>query len=232
MNLKTIKGVKQIWIAIILVLTVAGSILIAQPFFMQNSKLAEDIKTSQEAKDAAQTKLTRMSGFKASVGAVEKLDNDLSTQFPGAAQTPELIAFVQKAASDAGLPVSAITDLTTTVPKLEAAAAPAGGAPAPAGGAAATPAAPADPAAAAPAGGGAAPPTSGGNLASMTVSIKAEGSVSQLQAFVVNLSSGSRNLLISGYSIDKGSSDKGGATLDIPDAKTFIYKTIAKPAVN
>lgn len=231
MNLKTIKGVKQIWIAIILVLTVAGSILIAQPFFMQNSKLAEDIKTSQEAKDSAQTKLTRMSGFKASVGAVEKLDNELSVQFPGAAQTPDLIAFVQKAATDSGLPVSSITDLTTTVPKLETAATGATGAPA---GAPADPAAApaasgaADPAAAA----GAAPPTTGGNLASMTVTIKAEGSVGQLQEFVSKLTTGSRNLLVSGYSIDKGSPEKGGYTLNIPDAKTFIYKTIPKPAAN
>lgn len=223
MNLKTVKGVKQIWIAIIFVLVVAGSILIAQPFFMQNTKLAEDIKTSQEAKDSAQTKLTRMSGFKATVGAVEKLDNELSTKFPGAANTPDLIAFVQKAAADSGMPVSSIQDLTTTVPKLETAATGAAGA-APAAAAPAA-AAPADPAAAA----GAAPPTTGGNLASMTVTIKAEGSVEQLQNFVTNLTEGSRNLLISGYNIDKAGSEGGGYTLNIPDAKTFIYKTITQP---
>ena len=228
MNLKTVKGVKQIWIAIIFVLVVAGSILIAQPFFMQNTKLAEDIKTSQEAKDSAQAKLTRMSGFKATVGAVEKLDNDLSTKFPGAANTPDLITFVQQAATASGMPVSSIKDLTTTVPKLETAATGAAGA-APADPAAAAPAAaaPADPAAAA----GAAPPTTGGNLASMTVTIKAEGSVEQLQNFVTNLTEGSRNLLISGYNIDKAGSEGGGYTLNIPDAKTFIYKTIPQPTV-
>lgn len=229
MNLKTIKGVKQIWIAIILVLFVAGGALIAYPFLMQNNKLAADIKTSQESKDAASTKLSRMTTFKDTMPAVEKVDNDLSVQFPSAAQTPELIAFVQKAANDSGMDPSAITDLTTTLPKLETAAT--GTAAGDADPAAA--AAPADPAAAAPAdpaaAAGAAPPTSGGSLASMGVTIKADGSFGQLQTFVDKLNNGSRNLLISAYTIDKGTADKGGFTLQVT-ANTYIYKTITKPA--
>lgn len=226
MNLKTVKGVKQIGILIIFVLTVVGGLLIAQPFLMQNTKLAEDIKTSEESKSSAASKLSSMEKAKSNLPGVSKIDKDLSVQFPPAAQTPELISFVQQAAVSSGMSPSAITDLATTLPKLETAATgadPAAAAPA----ADPAAAAPADPAAAA----GAAPPTSGGNLASMGVTIKADGSVDQLQKFVTNLNSGSRNLLISAYTIDKGSAEGGGFTLQVT-ATTYIYKSIPQPPAN
>lgn len=221
MNLKTIKGVKQAWIAAILVLLVAGGALVFYPFLNQNAKLADDIKMSEQDKSSAQAKLAKMNKLKDETPKVTEADATLSKILPATASTPELVQFVQDAAAKSGMSSSDITDLTTSIPKLvvaPVAAAQTAGAPA------SPSAAPAD-AGAPPA---ASPPAASpsGNLAEMTVSISAKGSPDQLQKFVANLNTGSRNLAITGFSISKEGAD--GSSVKV-DGTSYIYKTISLP---
>lgn len=216
MNLKTIKGVKQAWIAAILILLIAGGALVFYPFLNQNAKLAADIKISEQDKSTAQSKVAKMTKFKDETPSVQAEDAKLSKLLPATASTPELVTFVQDAATKSGMSSSDITDLTTSIPKLAvapAAAAPAAPAPAASGGATA---APTDASAAAPS----------GNLAEMTISISAKGTPEQLQQFVANLNSGSRNLAITGFSITQNGSD--GSTVKV-DGTSYIYKNIDLP---
>lgn len=233
MDFKTIKGVKRIFITLIALIAVVGVMLVVMPLMSQNQKFAQDIASSQSEESAALEKLNKLKKQKDDIGKVEKMDSDLSAAFPGSANTPGLVGYVSKAAVDAGMSVSNITDLSTGIPTLTASSANAG-----AVAAAAAPGASA-PAAAAPAAGaaGAAPAAGGGsNMAEMTVDISATGSIAQLGQFTTNLTKGERNLLISDFAISSDGAT-GESTVKI-SAKTFIYKSIptvseasaAKPA--
>lgn len=216
MDLKTIKGVKRLFITLIALIVVVGAMLVISPLLSQNKKFAQEIATAEDQQNTAKGKLDKLQKQKDDLGKVEKLDDDLSVAFPASANTPGLVAYVSKATVDSGMSIENINSLTTGIPTLVASsvAAP------PAGEAAA---APAEAPAAAPA-----PGATGGasNMAEMTVDISAKGSIGQLGQFVSNLTKGERNLLISGYSIstDAGSGD---STLSIT-AKTFIYKEIPR----
>ena len=238
MNLKTTSGVKRLGVIALALILVIGSMLVVYPFLTQNAKLAEDIKTAQSAKDDAQTKLNQMNALKATNAQVKQLDDDLSKKFPSAADTPGFAAFVGKAAADAGLGMENITDLTTTIPTLSQAAAPAAPAPAAGGsGSAAGGSGSTSTKDAAPKDNSTAPAPAAGasNLAEMNVTITAMGSMDQLQQFIANLKNGPRNLLISTYSIQDGgqsaagSGQNGASTTASITGKTFIYRAITPP---
>lgn len=220
MDLKTIKGVKRLFITLIALIAVVGVMLVVMPLMSQNQKFAEDITSSQSEQAAALEKLNKLKKQKEDIAKVEKMDADLSVAFPGSANTPGLVGYVSKAAVDAGMSVSNITDLSTGIPTLTASSSNEGAVAAAPG---ATPEAPATGAAATP---GAAAPAAGGgsNMAEMTVDISATGSISQLGQFTTNLTKGERNLLISDFAISSDSTT-GESTVKIT-AKTFIYKSI------
>ena len=129
MNLKTTANVKRLGIVVLALIAVIGSMLVVYPFLTQNAKLAEDIKVAQAAQDDAQGKLSQMNTLKATNPQVKQLDDELTKKFPSSADTPGFAGFVGKAAADAGLGMENITDLTTTIPTLSQAAAPAAPAP-------------------------------------------------------------------------------------------------------
>lgn len=225
MNLKTTANVKRLGIIVLALIVVIGSMLVVYPFLTQNAKLAEDIKTAQSAQDDVQGKLAQMNNLKATNPQVKQLDDDLTKKFPSSADTPGFAGFVGKAAADAGLGMENITDLTTTIPTLSSAGAPA--APAPA--ASPSPAASKD---AAPKDNSTAPaPVAGSsNLAEMNVTITAMGPIDQLENFVANLKNGPRNLLISTYSIQQGGASTSGTTTTATiSGKTYIYRAIQAP---
>ena len=227
MNLKTTAAVKRIGIVVLALLVVIGSMLVIYPFMMQNAKLATDISVAQAAKDDVQGKLSTMNNLKATNDQVKELDDEISKKFPGAADTPGFAAFVGKAASDAGLSLENITDLTTTIPTLSSAGAPV--APAPE----AAPSTPAKDAAPKDASSAPAPATGASNLAEMSVTINAMGPIDKLQNFVANLKNGPRNILISTYSIqDGGASTEGVTTTAIVSGTTYIYRPIQVPPTN
>jgi Tfp pilus assembly protein PilO len=223
MNLKTTASVKRIGIIVLALIVVIGSMLVVYPFLTQNAKLAQDIKTAQAAQDDVQGKLAQMNNLKATNAQVKQLDDDLSKKFPATADTPGFAAFVGKAAADAGLSMANITDLTTTIPTLSSAGAPAAPAPSPTPGSSAS-AAPKDTSTAP------APATGASNLAEMNVTITAMGPIDQLQAFIANLKNGPRNLLISTYSVQQGGASANGITTTATvSGKTYIYRAIQTP---
>jgi Tfp pilus assembly protein PilO len=226
MDFKTIKGVQKIFIIITFLLLAAGFMLVVQPFFTQNQKFADEISVSKQEQDNVLGNLNKLKGYKDTIPAVEKIDEDTSKQFPSSADTPGLVAFVTGAANKAGLATSSIKTLTTGIPTLEASsAALTGAAPAPAAEGAAAPAAAPAPAPAA--GAAPAPGASGGtsNLAKMDVTMTVTGSVAQLGAFMNNLTApNQRNLLISSYAISTDG-EKGESSLNIT-ATTYIYKDV------
>jgi Tfp pilus assembly protein PilO len=223
MNLKTTASVKRIGIIVLALIVVIGSMLVVYPFLTQNAKLAQDIKTAQAAQDDVQGKLAQMNNLKATNAQVKQLDDDLSKKFPATADTPGFAAFVGKAAADAGLSMANITDLTTTIPTLSSAGAPAAPAPSPTPGSSAS-AAPKDTSTAP------APATGASNLAEMNVTITAMGPIDQLQAFIANLKNGPRNLLISTYSVQQGGASTNGITTTATvSGKTYIYRAIQTP---
>lgn len=224
MNLKTTTSVKRIGIIVLSLIVVIGSMLVIYPFLTQNAKLAADISVAESEQAKAQEKLSAMNNLKETNTKVKQLDDELSKKFPAVADTPGFAAFVGKAASDAGLSLENITDLTTTIPTLSTPDAPA--APAPE-------ATPAPSASAAPADNStaAAPAVGASNLADMNVTINAMGSIDKLQNFIANLKNGPRNLLISTYSIQQGGDATAGATTTaIVTGTTFIYRPIQVPA--
>lgn len=214
MDLKTTKSVKQLFIMLIGLITVAGIMLVAYPLFTQSQKFSQEIALAKSAESDALGKLQVLQKYKERIPEVEKIDTEMLTQFPTSADTPGLVNVVSKAAADASLPIGNINNLTTGIPTLVAASQ--------------TSVDPnADPAAApAPA---PTPGETGGisNVAEMTVEISAKGSIAQLNSFVASLSNSPRNLLISTYAIssDKG---EGEATVTV-SAKTYIYKGIVSP---
>lgn len=224
MNLKTTTSVKRLGIIVLALIVVIGSMLVVYPFLTQNAKLAEDIKTAQSAQDDVQGKLSQMNSLKATNPQVKQLDDELTKKFPSSADTPGFAGFVGKAAADAGLGMENITDLTTTIPTLSQAAAPAAPAPTAAPTTAAKDAAPKDNSSAP------APATGASNLAEMNVTITAMGPIDQLQNFVANLKNGPRNLLISTYSIQQGGASTSGTTTTATiSGKTYIYRAVQAP---
>lgn len=224
MNLKTVIGVKRLGIIVLALIVVIGSMLVVYPFLTQNAKLAEDIKTAQSAQDDVQGKLSQMNNLKETNPAVKKLDDELTKKFPETADTPGFAIFVGKAASDAGLGMENITDLTTTIPTLSQSGVPAA-APAPA-------ASPSPAASAAPKDNSTAPAPAAGasNLAEMNVTITAMGDMDKLEKFVANLKNGPRNLLISTYAIQQGGASTNGTTTTATiSGKTYIYRPIQVP---
>lgn len=224
MNLKTTATVKRLGIIVLALLVVIGSMLVIYPFMTQNAKLATDISAAQATKDEAADKLSKMNNLKATNPQVKQLDDDISKKFPATADTPGFAAFVGTAAAKAGLGLENITDLTTTIPTLSSAGAPA--APAPS-------AAPTTPAKDAPKDNSSAPApaTGASNLAEMNVTINVMGPMDQLEKFVANLKDGPRNILISTYAIQQGgAATEGVTTTAIISGKTFIYRPITVPS--
>lgn len=221
MDLKTIKGVKTISILVLFLLVAAGAMLVAYPLFTSTQTYAEEYSTAESERVAAETRLNDLQGVKDTIDEVINIDKESARAFPSSANTPELVEDITSAATNAGLSISNINELTTGVPVLAVSA---GGDPA---AAPVDAAAPADPEAAASPN---APSTS--TLAEMTITLSAEGSLEDLIKFSQNLKdSKKRNMLISAYSIGKAGTESGDYNLTIT-GKTYIYNEILPPMEN
>lgn len=223
MDLKTIKGVKLISGLVLFLIVAAGAMLVAYPLFTSTQTFAQEYSSAESDKAIAEEKLRSLQDVKTSIDQIIKIDSESKRAFPASANTPELVEDITRAATDAGLSVSDLTDLTTGIPVLAVSAT---GVPADAA-AAAAPAEGADPAvAAAPD----APATS--TLAEMTITLSAEGSLNELIKFSENLKdTDKRNMLISTYTIGKAGDEGGGYNLTIT-GKTYIYNDILPPMEN
>lgn len=221
MNLKTIKGVKTISFLALFVVFVAGVMLVAYPLFTSTQKFAQDYSAAEADLMAAEQKLTALQGDKANINKVIEIDEETKRAFPSAANTPTLIEDITSAATDAGLSIGNIKELTTGVPVLTV------------GDVAAVPAAPVEGEAEAPADAAAAPAPnapSTSTLAEMSINIVASGSLDQLIRFTENLKDNDkRNVLISSYSIGKEGSEEGEYNLTIT-GKTYIYNEVVPPS--
>ncbi|MBC9704773.1 MAG: hypothetical protein H9W81_07335 [Enterococcus sp.] len=216
MDFKTIKGVKTISFLALFLIVAAGAMLIAYPLFTSTQTFAQEYSVAESERSDAEAKLSSLQTVKDTINDVIKLDAESARAFPSSANTPELVEDITRAATDAGLSISGITDLTTGIPVLATGTADAtAAAPAPAEGEAAA----ASPDAA-----------STSTLAEMTITLSAEGSLDELIKFSENLkSTDKRNMLISAYSIGKAGNENGSYNLTI-SGKTYIYNEIVPPA--
>lgn len=227
MDLKTRKGVRTIGIIALILLAAAGFMLVIQPLMTQNSDFSDEMTAAQSEQSTAQQKLADLQRQRETIEDVEALDSDLSEQFPGLADSPSLVAYIQQAASDAGIGQGSISNLTVGIPALVT------------GSAAVAPAPAADPAGAAPVeeGEGAAAeaeaaPTpdspSSTNLAEVPVELAVSGSADQIAQFMTNLSESDRNLEILTYALAEGGGEDEGAVTATLSLKTYIYNTVPK----
>lgn len=221
MDLKSRKGVRSLGFVGIGLLLIAGFMLVLQPLFAQNAKFTAEITAAEAEQTSVLEKLELLRYQRDTIEEVEKLDDELSKEFPGTANTPALINTIAEAANDAGMGSNNITNLTAGIPSLVSGTGgtdAAGAAPAPA-------AEGADPAAA-PTPDAAAGST---NLAEITLDISVEGDVDEVSEFVNNLRDADRNLTILSFNLAsdsaQGNNSKTTATVS---AKTYIYKSIPK----
>lgn len=230
MDLKTIKGVKLISFLALFLIVAAGAMLVAYPLFTSTQKYAQEYSTAESDMATAESRLADLQGVKNSIDQIIKIDEESARAFPSSANTPELVEDITRAATDAGLSINNISDLTTGVPTLAVSAVAGDVAAAPVDAEASTEEAPAegaDPEAAASPN---APSTS--TLAEMTITLSAEGSLNELIKFSQNLKDDKkRNMLISTYSIGKSGDENSSYNLTIT-GKTYIYNEILPPMEN
>lgn len=214
MDLKTRKGVKSIGIIGFVLILIAGFVLVLQPLFEQNGKFVQQISAAEAEQNSVNQKLEMLRFQKSTIVDVEKLDDELSKQFPGASNTPGLVSMISEAAVKSGLNSKNLTNLTAGIPTITATTSGTDAAAPPTADTAAG-----TPAAAAP---GAA---SNSNVAEIAVSINLEGDIESLSNFASQLKNTSRNLTVVSFNISND--EQGKATASV-DAKTYIYKSIDK----
>lgn len=201
--------------------------LIAAWFLVLGSRMAEpgaikeQTETVQAATQVTRAKVAELEQTKATLPDLRIEAKKLAERFPSTAAQPKLLTMVRQAATDAGIPESAISDLTPSVPMLVGGAggpttladngapdpAAAGAAPAPG----AAPAAPAAP--------------SAGQVAAMTVSVTVETSQQQAMKFISKLERLDRDYLITSISMTSGES---GVTLSVTGSM-FMLPAIVDP---
>lgn len=221
MDLKSRKGVRSLGFVGIGLLLIAGFMLVLQPLFAQNAKFTAEITAAEAEQTSVLEKLELLRYQRDTIEEVEKLDDELSKEFPGTANTPALISTIAEAANDAGMGSNNITNLTAGIPSLVSGTGgtdAAGAAPAPAAEGAAPAAAPTPDAAA-----------GSTNLAEITLDISVEGDVDEVSEFVNNLRDADRNLTILSFNLASEAGESGnGKTTATVSAKTYIYKSIPK----
>lgn len=219
MDLKTPKGVKRLGIVLIALLLIAGIFLVIMPLIKQHADYQEQIDAAQSEENTVALQLSQTQRQTASIGEVVAFDTELSKAFPGAADTPGLIAFVGKAASDSGMKPDSIRELTATIPQVVAPSNPSdgipGSVPPPPTGAEAGPAV--DPAAPTP------DTVASSNTAEVSVTLTIEASPDQISAFVKNILSSEKNTFILNYTVSTVENEPSTANMTI---KTYIYNPI------
>lgn len=214
MDFSTRKTVKPLGFIALFLIVVLGYFVVISPLMAQSAKYSENYAQATSDKDTASSRLTTLQQQKSTIESVEKYDDELSVKFPGLADTPSLVASINKSATNSSLRASDITSVSTTVPSIVPAT----------GGTASTPDAggSGEDVAAAPA------PNAGsaesGSLASIVVDITAEGSLDNLSKFTEEMTDNDRNMSITSVNL---TSDGKKSSLSLK-ATTYIYKTVTK----
>lgn len=192
-------------IGAILVVILLGYVGVVAPFVTDVQKTQQEIVTAEEANAQARAQIAELQTVQAQEGEVAKVEERLSNQFPAAADPDSLRNQVYAIAGKNNVDAEVKTDMPSLIQG--------------AGGAAESADASAENTGAG-AGAAASP------LASMTLSISAEGAQNDVVAFLRDLEDMDRVVVAQNVSLSE--SDKN-YVLDIP-AISYLYKGIPSPS--
>lgn len=218
----TKKTVKLAGIAVIVIGAIAGTYLVATPLVNSYQSQQEDISTSNSQLEIQKASLDSLRIAKENYPEVQKIDQELRSQFPDLAQTQELLNTIVAGLTSSGLNENNISSVEFKAPNKTTATAPA------IKDTTTTPTTPqtnTNP-------GDKTISTSGnvGEFATVEVSLSINGNPDSLKKFLDYMNNAERAFIITKFSISKA------ASKDSPDsknlsltAKVFIYPAIDTP---
>lgn len=218
MNLKTLKGVKIIFAAIIILVVFVGSALVAYPLYQQQAKFKVDEKAAVSAEQQASANFSKMKKYSEQVPEVKKINDEASKSFPLPQNISSYMSYYKKLAKDSGL--NGEVNVTTTLPTLVT------GSGASTNGTTTPPAATGGTEGATPVPGGES--TGTGDLASMNVDITVPASPEQAKAFSQKLLNGERSFTIQSMTIGSTTEGTSDNLLSIKGT-TYFHRTIVPP---
>lgn len=199
------RSTSVIGFAVIIGLLMAGWFLVVSPSISKQSELSAELSDTEDKIEAHKAKLVELEQIKAEIGKYQQQDQELTAKFPGEADIKLLLNDITEAGQRAG--VKTISNVETGTPELQQ-----------------DPTQteqPPSPEQATGSGGG--EPT-GGNLATMSLNLTAEGSEGSLMKYATELTNMDRSFLVQESSIDCSETCK----LTI-SGTTYLYRPTVLP---